>query len=163
MVGPGRALCALAALVQGGGPALAQGDGREQVHGGGGIGGFRALVGPADYGPAAELEIYPGGRFGRYGVRAAWWGFEGASSGLVVGGVTFQAAAARPRLHLALHADAGAAYGEAAGVAIGVGAQTHLWLWGPLAIGIDTSALVVIGDGDPGLLLGSALTLRLAR
>ena len=45
---------------------------------------------------------------------------------------------------------------------IGGGVFTQLWLLGPVALGADALALLFVGNGDPSLLLGTALQLRLS-
>jgi hypothetical protein len=111
----------------------------------------------------------PGGAWGRWGLNVAarhltFTPF--ADEGMVTGGVMYQAAAARPRLALALHADAGATIGEVAPV-IGGGLETHLWIWpkrlGPLAIVFDLTAhLVIDGVEETRLVIASATRLSIA-
>lgn len=117
----------------------------------------------------AHLDISPGGRFGRFG-------FTGAlrhivlepffDDALVTGGLLYEAAAARPRLILSLHADVGATVKDHA-PAFGGGLQTHLWLvpkWvPPLALALDVTAHVVLdGLADTRLVIASATRLTLA-
>jgi hypothetical protein len=128
---------------------------------GAGAGGFAALTGPAGWGPAAQADLYPGGRFGRFGGRVEIRGFEAATVSWITAGITYEAAAARPRLHLAIHAGAGAAAGRRP--VVGGGVHTQLWVVGPLALGFDSGAWVVVDGIDTTLALTSAMTLRVSR
>jgi len=132
------------------------------VHWGIGVGGFGAVTGPADYGPAAELELYPGGRFGRYGVRAEYRGFDNFDAGMVCVGLTFEAGASRPTLQLALHADVGFTYSDTKPVAA-AGVQWQLWLSPPFGISLDSGGYLIIDGTDSRLALASAITVRIAR
>lgn len=116
-----------------------------------------------------HLAVMPGGRFGR-------WGVVGAArhvtydpvldDGLFTIGAHYEAAASRPRLALALHADVGVSYPAYAPV-VGGGVETHLWLVPkyvpPLALVFDTTAhLVVDGVEDTRLVLAGAARLAIA-
>lgn len=117
-----------------------------------------------------HLDVMPGGGWGRFGITTAirHVPFEPfASDALVTAGVRYEAAAARPRLVVSLHADVGATVSPAA-PAIGGGIQTHLWIWpkklGPLALVSDVTAhLVVDGTDATRLVLSVATRLSLAR
>ncbi len=124
-------------------------------------GGFLAVTGPVRYGWAAETELYPGGGFGRYGFRVDLRGFETETelSQLLVG-VTYEAAATRPGLQLALHGDLGLSFPDHLPV-IGGGLQVRLGVWGPLALGADSTACLVVDGADSTLVLASALTGRI--
>ena len=133
-----------------------------------GAGGFVAALGPVGSGLVADIAVKPGGGLGRFGLRAEGRTLDddladGIDGGLLLGGVVYEAAAARPRLVVDLHGDAGAALPDAR-LAVGGGATTQLWLAGPLAIGLDSSAHLVL-DGVDGteLVLAGALTVRVAR
>jgi hypothetical protein len=109
----------------------------------------------------------PGGAWGRWGVTVAARHLTFApfaSDGMLTAGVHYQAAAARPRLALALHGDAGVTIGKVAPV-IGGGIETHLWIWpkrlGPLAVVFDVTGHLVI-DGVEGTRLVIASATRLA-
>lgn len=132
-----------------------------------GAGNALLITGNAD-GPRnradAHLDVHVRGK---WGVTAALRGATYqpfADDGLVTIGVHYQAAAARPRLMLALHADAGWSLGANA-PAIGGGLETHLWLWpkrlGPLAVVFDLTGHLVI-DGVEGTRLVIASATRLA-
>jgi hypothetical protein len=161
----GRAL--LVFLIAAAVPGLAQADSGTRtgaghpVRLGAGAGGLAALNGPADWGPAAQAELYPGGRFGRFGGRVEIRGFEAAAVSWITAGITYEAAAARPRLQLALHGGAGAAEGRRP--VLGGGVHTQLWIVGPLWIGFDSGAWVVIDGIDTTLALTSSVTIRVAR
>lgn len=125
-----------------------------------GGGGFNALTGPK-WGPSGTVEYYPAGSFGRLGVRGDVRGFEGVEEGAVTAGVVFEAAAARPRLQLSLHADIGFTFGTVRPV-IGLGIQSQLWLIGPLALAIDGGPVLLYDGVDTVLMLAQSLQLRLA-
>ncbi len=130
-----------------------------------GVGGFSSLEGLADFGPAAEVELYPGGRFGRWGARAAFLGLGNDVDGAIVtAGLTYTAGAARPHLHLGLHGELAATVDEPGGARVGAGGglQAQLWLKGPLALGLDSTVHVLYRDGDLAIHLASAFTLRIS-
>lgn len=131
------------------------------AHYGAGIGGYYAITGPSQTGLAAQLELSPGGAFGRFGARAEARWFD-SSSGYATAGITFEAGASRPRLVLALHAELGLAFDELRPVA-GGGLHTQLVLLGPVALGFDSTVTLVYDGIDSSLILGTAATLRLAR
>jgi hypothetical protein len=155
-------LCALAA------PARAE---PEPLHVSIGGGGSLLLTGQGD-GSRNRLDGHlgvSGGRFGRFGLVAALRHVAYdpfADDGLATIGLHYQAAAARPRLALALHADLGSAITHAAPV-IGGGVETHFWIWpkrlGPIALVSDLTAhLVIDGVDDTRLVLAGATRLALA-
>lgn len=149
-------------------PATASAD--RPWRGGIGAGGYLALTGPATTGVTAVAELLPGGHLGRWGGRMEARSLDdpqdGIDAGLVMGGVTYEAGASRPRLAMALHAEVGAALSTGADPlpAVGAGLRTTLWIIGPLALAADSTATFV-WDGVDGseLLLASGLTLGLAR
>lgn len=116
-----------------------------------------------------HLDLSPGGRFGRYGVTMALRHVvydPPFDDGLATIGLLYEAAAARPRLVLSLHADAGATIQDYSPV-IGGGIETHFWIWpkklGPLALVLDTTAhLVIDGAEDTRLVLAGATRLAIA-
>lgn len=134
---------------------------RHSLHWGLGAGGFTAVTGPAEYGLSLGGELYPGGRFGRYGVRAEVRGYDDGDDGHASIGITFIAAATRPRLQLALHADLGVTRVEQLPTA-GCGIQTQLWLAWPFALAIDGGAVLFVDGTDTVLALSSSLQLRVA-
>jgi hypothetical protein len=129
------------------------------VHWGLGAGGAFAATGADRLGGLAAAELYPGGRLDRYGARLEARHFSGWTA--IAGGVTFEGAASRPRLQIAVYGAAGATL--AGDPVIVSGVQTQQWLLGPLAIGGDGAAALRIDGEDTELILMGALTLRLAR
>ncbi len=134
---------------------------RRQPHYAVGLGGFTAITGAADYGPVLEVEVYPGASLGRYGIRGELWGFEDSDGGRAALGVTFEAAAARPRLQLALHGDVGLRFPDHLPT-VGGGVQSQLWIYGPIALGLDGGAVLIYDGLDSVLVIASVVTLRLA-
>jgi hypothetical protein len=127
-----------------------------------GGGGFGALSGPSDWGTALGLELLPGGPFHRVGlIGLARFDENAGDAGMAAGGVVFEAAGARPRLWLALHAEVGATWGPSQPVA-GVGIKSHLMIWGPFAVSVDGTAHVVYDGVDSQLAVASTLLLELA-
>jgi hypothetical protein len=133
---------------------------RRSLHYGVGLGGFTAITGAADYGPVLEAEVYPGAGLGRWGIRGEVWGFEDSDSGRASLGVTFEGAAARPRLQLALHGDVGLSFPDHLPT-VGGGVQSQLWIYGPIALGLDGGAVLIYDGLDSVLVIASSMTLRL--
>jgi len=136
-------------------------------HAGIGAGGYVAILGPVSNGLVASADVSPGGSFGRLGARVEARTLDddlgdGIDGGLLLGGVVYEAAAARPRLAVALHGEAGVAVPDPH-LAVGGGVETTLWIIGPLAVGLDATVHLVLRGVDSELLVGSALTLGLAR
>lgn len=136
-------------------------------HAGVGAGGSVALLGPVTTGLTASADLSPGGAFGRFGLRAEARTLDdeladGIDAGLLMGGVMYEAAAARPRLAVALHGELGAALPDGRPVA-GGGVATTLWIVGPLALGLDSAAHLLIDGVDSELILAGSLTARVAR
>lgn len=135
----------------------AAGDARAErpVHGSIGAGSSLLLTGHDDNRMRFELEfdLEPKSRYGGF---VAWRAFDDIHRGMVLGGLVYEAGAARPRLVLDLHADAGADLDQRAPV-VGGGIRTTLTLWGPLGLALDSGAYLVIdGVDDTRLrLLGS--------
>jgi hypothetical protein len=155
------ALIVVAGLVA---PAAAAQEARPWA-GGLGVGGYVAIGGPAQSGLAATAALYPGAWAGRFGAR-----FEARTAGddepfdsaLFTAGLIYETAAARPRLSLALHGEAGAMAPDPR-PALGGGVELQLWLLGPLALAADSSAHVLVDGVDSELVLAGVLSLRLAR
>jgi hypothetical protein len=123
------------------------------VHGSAGAGATLLLTG--DGGDRArfeiELDVEPASRFGGL---VAW--FDEHHHGLLLASVMYEAGAARPRLVVDLHGDIGADLDQTA-PAIGGGVRTTLMVWGPLGVGLDTGAYVVVDGVDATrLVLGSS-------
>ena len=91
-----------------------------------------------------ELDIEPGSR---YGGLLAWRGFDRDHRGMLLGGLMFEGAAARPRLVVNLHVDVGADLDQKAPV-IGSGIRTTLTLYKLLGLAFDTGAYLVIDGVD---------------
>ncbi len=89
-----------------------------------------------------EVDIEP---YSRYGALLAWRAFDGSHHGLVLAGLVYEAAAARPRLVLDLHADIGADLDQRA-PALGGGVHAVITLLGPVGVALDAGAYLVI-DG----------------
>jgi hypothetical protein len=117
---------------------------RRPVHGS--IGGGSALLLSAHDGDRWRYELsFDVEPVNRYGGFLAWRGFDGEHKGMLLGGVVFEAGAARPRLVLALHGDVGADLDQRAPV-VGGGIRTTLTLWGPIGVAFDSGAYLVV-DG----------------
>lgn len=131
-------------------------------HGSIGAGGSLLATGAAGHAARldAAIELQP---WRRLGVLAAGRACGGEPrDAILTAGLTYQAAAARPRLALALYVDAGVATGGPAPV-IGAGLRTTIAVVGPLAVVLDTGAHVVVDGGDTRLVIGSAALLAVAR
>jgi hypothetical protein len=132
-------ICALAA------PAAADSTGRP-VHGSVGAGSSFWLTGHGDDRQRFEvaLDIKPASRFGGL---VAWRGFDGDHHGLLLGGLVYEAAAARPRLVVDLHGEIGADLDVYAPV-IGGGIRTTITIWKQLGVGLDGGAYLVLDGVD---------------
>lgn len=84
----------------------------------------------------------------RYGVSLAWRTFDADHRGMVLVGIVYEGAAARPRLVLDLHADIGVDLDHDFHplLATGVGIRTALQIVGPLAVVVDLGP-VIVWDG----------------
>ena len=91
-----------------------------------------------------ELDLEP---WSRYGALVAWRAFDADHRGMLLAGLVFEGAAARPRLVVDLHADIGADLDQEAPVA-GGGIRTTLTLWGPLGLAFDGGAYLVLDGVD---------------
>lgn len=123
-------------------PALAD----RPIHGS--LGGGSALLWTAAddkrlrYELAFDIEPYS-----RYGAHVAWRGFNGDYRGMVLGGIVFEPAAARPRLVVDMHGDVGADLDQRAPV-IGGGIRTTLTIYKLVGIALDGGAYLVIDGVD---------------
>jgi hypothetical protein len=127
-------------------------------HGSIGAGSSLLLTGHGDDRLRYELavDIKPGSRFGGH---LAWRAFDGEHDGLLLGGVVFEAGAARPTLVLDLHADVGADLDQRAPV-VGGGLRTTLTVWKQLGLAFDGGGyLVVDGLEDTRLVLAGSTSL----
>ncbi|MCX5744209.1 MAG: hypothetical protein NT062_17095 [Proteobacteria bacterium] len=129
------------------------------VHGS--VGGGGALLFAGEDGGArlrveGEVDVEPGGWAGRFGGLLALRAADRTHHGLLVAGLMFEAAAARPRLVLGLHADLGIDLDVVAPV-VGGGLRATVAIWRSLGVAIDTGAhLVVDGIADTRLVFGSS-------
>ena len=157
------ALAALCAVCAGHAAAAEQHppDRVRRVHGGFGGGTYLGLTGPAS-GLTGFAELYPAGRFGRYGLRVEGRSVKQSHDGQATAGVVYEVAASRPRLQLALYADAGVSWEGAVRPVVGGGVETHLWVYGPVAL-VTTAGLGLRVDGtDSVLSVTGSLQLHLA-
>ena len=131
----------------------ARGDDGRPLHGSASAGGTLLLSGAGGDHQRAELEldVEP---WSHLGALVAWRGFDGTHDGLVTAGIAYEAGAARPRLVLDLHADAGVDLDQHAPVA-GGGARALLEIIGPLGIALDSGAYLVV-DGTQNTRLAIA-------
>lgn len=152
-----RALACLAVLL----PIAARADDAAPLSMRVGAGTYVDVTGPSTWGAAASLDLYPGGAFDRFGLRASWRGHGSElDTGIAALGVAYEAAAARPRLQATLWAEAGAAYGDLA-PALGGGYSFHLRLAGPLHLSAFAGAHVIWRGLDTELSLAGGLSLGL--
>ncbi len=89
-----------------------------------------------------SVDVMP---YSRFGALVAWRQWDRHHHGLLTAGLVFEAAAARPRLHIDLHADAGVDLDHTLPL-VGGGVRTTLDLVGPLAIAVELGSYLVIGD-----------------
>lgn len=139
-----------------------------------GAGGFAALTGPAAYGIAAELQVYPGNWPGnwpgsspghwldRIGATLRYRGFEGWSSGMFMAGLVYAAGRSRPGLVLEIHGEAGIAHDPVCPVA-GGGVRLQVGIWGPLSLALDSGGHLIFDGIDTSLAITSGLLLGLSR
>jgi hypothetical protein len=90
------------------------------------------------------VDVKPRSRFGGL---VGWRGFDGDRRGMVVAGIVYEGAAARPRLVLDLHAEAGIDL-DATVPVLGAGIRPTLTLIGPLGVVFDTGAYLVLDGID---------------
>jgi hypothetical protein len=91
-----------------------------------------------------EVDLEPASR---YGGLIAWRGFDDQFRGMLLGGLMFEGAAARPRLVVGLHVDAGADLDQEAPV-LGGGIRTTLTIYKQLGIAFDSGAYLVLDGLD---------------
>lgn len=116
------------------------------IHGSVGGGGSLLLTGEQGdrWRVDAALDLKP---WHRYGILLAARAFDESRQGLVLGGVIFEAASARPRLVLDLHASLGLDL-EARAPAGGGGIRTTLAIYKLLGIAFDLGAYLVVDGFD---------------
>lgn len=122
-------------------------DGPRPWHGSVAAGGSLLLTGDRGDATRADLavDLKPRSRFGGL---LAWRAFDADHRGLLTAGILFEAAAARPRLILDLHASLGADLDNKRPLA-GGGLRTTLTIIAPLALQLDTGGMLVL-DGVSG-------------
>jgi hypothetical protein len=129
-------ICALAA------PAAAE----RTIHGS--VGGGTSFLLTGDGGDRnrfeLEVDIEPASRFGGH---LAWRAFDGDHRGLLLGGITYEGGAARPRLVVDLHGDIGADLDVYAPV-VGGGVRTTLTIWRMFGVALDGGGYLVIDGVD---------------
>ena len=98
----------------------------------------------------------------RYGGSLAWRGFDQDHRGVVTAGLVFEAAAARPRLVVDLHADLGADLDRRAPV-LGGGIRNTLTIVGPLGIALDAGGYLAVDGIEHSRLVVATNALLVAR
>jgi hypothetical protein len=131
--------------------------------------GGAALIAGADgetWRGLAAIDIYPGGPLGRFGASLAVRSLlldPFGDAGLATAGVIYEAAAARPRLVMALHGEGGVAFADdRLRPAVGGGLKTHLGVIGPLALASDVTLHIVaqaVDDYDVVVSLGALIAI----
>lgn len=148
------------------GPTAPSAGAEEGIHWTVGAGGFAALTGPAAYGIAAELQVYPGKWPGswleRIGATLRYRGFEGWSSGMFMAGLVYAAGRSRPGLVLEIHGEAGITDNPVCPVA-GGGVRLQVGIWGPLSLALDSGGHLIFDGIDTSLAITSGLLLGLSR
>lgn len=134
---------------------LLPGNGNDRIHGSLGAGGALLLTG--EQGDRTRLDATVELTRGRIGGLLAWRAADRDRRGLVAAGFIYVAAAARPRLVLAFHADLGADLSATAPLA-GGGLRTTLGIYGPLGVILDSGGYFVFdGISNSRLQLQSSL------
>lgn len=122
-------------------------------------GGALAVTGPGGLDAQATAAISPGGALGRYGLRLSARSFDAADGlaedGFLAAGVSYEAAASRPRLVISLFAEAGIASGWVP--VAGGGVHTDLYVFGPLALGGEIAAHLFVDGSDTALGVSGSL------
>lgn len=124
-------------------------------HGSVGAGGSFLLTGAEGdrYRAEVEVDVEPGSRWGG---QVAWRAFDDKHHGLLVGGLVYEAGAARPLLVIDLHGDVGVDLDHTAPV-VGGGVRTTLTVWRFIGVGLDAgSYLVIDGIENTRLVLASS-------
>jgi hypothetical protein len=128
------------------------------VHGS--IGGGTALLLTGDNGDRnrfdLEADLEP---HSRWGALVAWRAFDDKHSGIVGAGVIYEAGAARPRLVVDLHGDAGFDL-DARAPMVGGGLRTVIAIYGPFGVALEAGGYLVIdGVADTRLQLATGFAL----
>lgn len=134
-------------------------------HGSVGIGGSFVLAGAQGDRHRIDVAIDLKPR-SRYGITLAWRAIEPREidhhDGLLMAGLLYEGAAARPRLVLDLHADAGIDL-DARRPLIGGGIRTTLTIVGPLGVVLDSGVYLVLDGIDDSRLHVQSSTLVVGR
>lgn len=131
------------------------------VHGSVGVGGALVVTGAEGDRLRLDLTLDLKPR-SRYGVLLAWRAFDQERRGLVTAGLVYEGAAARPRLVLDLHVDAGVDLDRPAPL-VGGGIRTTLTITGALGLVFDAGAYLVLDGIDDSRLQLQASTLVAVR
>lgn len=137
-------------------------DGRGSWHVGATLGWFGAVSGPLRHGPAAQLELLPGGRLGRIGFGLYYRGDRRFQRGSLLAGAVYEAGAARPGLVMTLHAAAGYDAAHSLPV-VGVGWRILLGVAGPLVVSSNLTAQLFLDGVQSRLGIAFGLTFGVAR
>ncbi|MEJ7603198.1 MAG: hypothetical protein WKG01_35250 [Kofleriaceae bacterium] len=131
------------------------------VHGSAGIGGAFVAIGSRGDRLRGEamLELKPRSRFGGL---LAWRTFDQTHDGIVMAGVIFEAAAARPRLVIDLHGELGFDL-DTRDPAVGGGIRTTLGVIGPLGVALDAGLYAMLDDLETSRLQLATSALVVAR
>jgi hypothetical protein len=134
-------------------------------HGSVGVGGSFVLAGAQGDRHRIDLAIDFKPR-SRYGFTLAWRAIEPREidhhAGMVMAGIVYEGAAARPRLVLDLHGDVGLDL-DARAPLVGGGIRTTLTIVGPLGVVFDSGVYLVIDGIDDSRLHVQGTTLFVAR
>ena len=157
-----RAFAILAALA-----ATAHADEPVRPLGALGVTGDLTLTGPRPRNRfAADVTVYVAQRLGVYAAARQLTVEPLADAGHLTAGIAYRAAAARPRLELVLHADAGVAWADGLMPAAGTGITTFLWPLKRVPVAVTTGAhayLIVDGLDDTHVAFSMGLGLAIAR
>jgi hypothetical protein len=114
----------------------------------GSVGGGTTLLITGDNGDRnrfeLEADLEPRSR---WGALVAWRGFDDNHRGIVGAGVIYEAGAARPRLVVDFHGDAGFDLDQKAPM-VGGGLRTVIELYGAFGVALDTGGYLVIDGVD---------------
>ncbi len=126
----------------------------------GSIGGGTTLLLTGDNGDRqrfeTEVDLEP---HSRWGGLLAWRGWDDKHSGIVDAGVIYEAGAARPRLVLDFHGDAGFDLDQKAPM-VGGGLRAVIMIVKPIGVALDTGGYLVIdGIDSTRLQLASGISL----
>ncbi len=141
--------------------ANAPADADRDLHGSVGAGGSLLLAGGQGDRTRLDVELDLKAH-SRFGGLVAWRAFDADHRGLVCAGLLYEAAAARPRLVLDLHADLGADL-DARAPLVGGGIRATLAIAGPLGVAVDTVGALVLDGIDGSRLVLSTSVMIVAR